>query len=210
MACGAPRGPEQRLSVALALTAHQGIASHLSAAWLLGLRDRAPSIHHLTTPLTSRYLPDGGGVHRTRHVPAFIIVRGFPCTDATRTLIDVAPLVPMASLVDMVDRALALQLTAVARIERALSATDRNRPGAGRLRRHLADRGLTGGPAPSVLESRATRLFHRAGLPEPVVQCEVSPDGRTYRLDYAYTDVAAGHRGQGVPLALLARAALQG
>jgi hypothetical protein len=49
----------------------------------------------------------------------------------------------------------------------------------------LRQRGVTGSPNPSVLESRAARLFRRYQLPRPRAEVSWGPD-RRYRLDFAY------------------------
>jgi very-short-patch-repair endonuclease len=56
------------------------------------------------------------------------------------------------------------------------------------LQRRLAARGLTGGPHPSVLESKMARLLRAAGLPTPRAEVRWGPAER-YRLDFAYSNL---------------------
>jgi very-short-patch-repair endonuclease len=200
VAAVSPASPERDLVAALAATSlvvrgGQGVrrrstasphASHASAAWLLGLSDHPPATVHVTVPHPEQHCLDGQVVvHRSIRPGPVIRVRGIPCTDATRTLIDVAPSSTAEQLDDMIDRALSRQLTALPRLLNTLRGDLAGARGAGALRRRLKDRGFTGGPPPSVLEARARRLLRRAGWTNFRVQLQVDSGGRRFRLDFA-------------------------
>ncbi|MDE3205596.1 MAG: DUF559 domain-containing protein [Acidobacteriota bacterium] len=169
---------------ALRRRGHEAVASHHSAAWLQGLLDHEPDSVHITA---STFRPlDGVEVHRSRHSPTpTATFAGVLCTSTARTLLDLAVAGSPATLTGAVNRALAQRLVRVGDLSREVaSPANRGRPGTDRLRRHLAERGLTG-PAPSVLESSMARVFERYNLPKPRPEVVAGPDGR-YRIDYAY------------------------
>jgi very-short-patch-repair endonuclease len=182
----APRSPAQDLTAAL-VTVPGAVASHLSAAWLLGLVGDPPRCPQLTVVGRNRARPTGVVVHRTSTAPPSLQIAGFACTTATRTLVDLAAVTRTEVLTAALDQALLRHLTSIPRLERALRTTDRGRRGSRALREQLEARGMTAAPEPSVLESHMDRLLHRSGLPAPVPQYQTA-EGR-YRLDYAWPDV---------------------
>jgi hypothetical protein len=128
---------------------------------------------------------------------------GVSLTDPIRTLVDLAAgRTPMAAVID---RALALQLTTVARLEQA-TRVDRDVLLGGRaaLRRHLVERGYWGAPNPSVLESRMARLFEHMRAEEgvPCPKAEVAwvvdqPHRVTEAVTTIYRRLAAGPEANG-------------
>lgn len=178
---------DHRLAVRAALAALRvegAAASHVSAAWLQGLVDRPPDCPQITAGVEHRRLA-GVVVHRTTaerplERRAF---QGIACTTPARTLVDLAAMVPPERLADAVDRALHKGLVRIRDLEAEVGKGGRR--GSEQLRRCLARHGYTGGPAPSVLESRMARLLTRFGLPAAQPQCIAGPEGE-YRLDYAY------------------------
>lgn len=161
------------------------VASHGSAAWLQGLVDQRPSSVHITVAARHALRLEGVVVHRSS-VPQIRrqAFHGVPCTPPARTLVDLAGAVTPVALVEAVDRALSRRLV---RVEDLVAETRsaKGRRGSLRLRDCLNERGITGAPAPSVLESRMARLFVRYGLPPARAEYIAGPDGE-YRLDYAY------------------------
>ncbi len=187
------------LVAALAAVGPDSQASHLSAAWLLGIQRAAPSAPWVLAPPGRQRRPTGVKVFRSAVATAPVHRHGLPCTSAARTLIDCATVVPAADLADLVDRALAVRAVDIPTILRALDPNHDPSRRAGRraLRAVLAGRGHLGGPAPSVLESRMARLLNQLGIPQPqaevreTVQPRVSSDpylAKEYRLDFAWPD----------------------
>lgn len=187
VATSAAGGPRTELRVALALAGTDAVASHRSAAWLWGLVDQPPARAHVTVPRSRRIHIDDIVCHRTTRVPERRHHTGIPVTDPIRTLIDVAA--TGTAMTPLVDRALALGLVTVPRLERATrpQADDLAR-GRASLRAELLKRGHWGAPHPSVLESHMVRLFGSLrgsdGLPLP--EAEVAWEGGRYRLDFAW------------------------
>lgn len=160
-------------------------ASHRSAAWLLGLVDRPPPRVHVTASIPHSRRLAGVTVHRTTAATPAVMASGVRCSAARRTLVDLAADATAAEIGAALDRALAAGLVRVTDL-RAVAAAG-GRRGAARVRRSIDSRGIAGGPAPSVLESRMARLLTGAGLPRPAAELVAGPDGE-YRLDYAYQD----------------------
>jgi very-short-patch-repair endonuclease len=184
---GIAHSPHRLLRVALAATGTGAAASHRSAAWLWGLTDRPPATASVSVSEDRHPVVPGIDLHRSRLPLAVTARRGLPCTGVARTLTDCATVLPPGGLADLVDRALASRVITVRELDDA--TTDggglSKLPGRRALRHCLADRGLVGGPTPSVLESRMARLFRRHQLPVPRAEV-VWGDQRQYRLDFAY------------------------
>ena len=186
----APRSAWQALRAACLFCA--GVASHTSAAWVWGLLRELPAPVEISVTRGMRRLSQAIDfvVHRSRDLDLADTMtwNGIPVTKPLRTLVDLAATGTPEQLSDTVDTALAKRLVTVAGLEAEIARLARQgRPGVGRLRRHLVDRGYSGAPPPSVLEARARRLVRRLGLPmEPEVAA--GDDGR-YRLDLAAQDI---------------------
>jgi predicted transcriptional regulator of viral defense system len=163
------------------------VASHASAAWIQGLIDTPPAKVHVTAGSRHRHL-HGVVVHRAMKAqdsPASRSFGGVACTTPARTLVDLAASATPAELADAVDRALSRRLVLVRDVVAETATRKGARRGAGRLRWSLAQRGFTNVPAPSVLESRMSRVFVRFNVPPATPEHIAGPAGE-YRIDYAY------------------------
>jgi hypothetical protein len=182
----AVRAPIQAV-VAACAAAPGAVASDATAVWLWGMADRPPEKVHLTTRLARRPTLRGVILHRRDDLDSSRTVwrRGAPCTDPLRTLADVGSCLPRDQVVRAIDQSLAKGLVTVAGLEAEVDRVGRRgRRGPAILRAALIDRGFIGSPAPSVLESRALRLFRSAQL--PIGHCEhVAGAQGEYRLDFA-------------------------
>lgn len=155
-------------------------------SWLWGISGRIAPAPAITVAMGRRPRLSGVEVHRTR--VGFDIVKrdGIACTGLVRTLVDCAAILSADDLADLVDRALANRVVTLSGLDRGIeSRSVTGLPGRGALRRCLLDRGMLGGPAPSVLESRMARLFRRHRLPTPCAEVTWG-DRRQYRLDFAF------------------------
>ena len=173
---------------AIAAAAPTAAASHWTAAWLQGITSSRPPVMHLT--VVSRHSLKLVGVRTHLATPPLpsLPFRGVPCTLPARTLVDIATTATSAELADAIDRARSGQIVRLKDLE---AETRSKRRGAGALRRELERLGHSGGPSPSVLESRMARLFRTYGLPEPRAERISGPDGR-FRIDYTYDDQRLG------------------
>lgn len=182
---GAPATPERALLAACLAT--RGRASHESAAWLWALVARSPRRPTVTVARDRSRPQQGMVIHRARDLPRgpAPLVRGIPCTDVVRTLVDLATEVPGAQLDDAVDRALARRLVTIPQL---MAVAGRR---AAAMRRALVRRGHIGAPSPSVLESRTLRLLHRGGIVPRHVELTVDASSGRYRLDVVLAGLLA-------------------
>jgi len=190
-ATSAPRTDRQLLRAACLAAGDGATASHESAAWLLGLLERAPGCPEIT--VTSAWAPRLQRVRVHRSIDLDRSCRtlrsGIPTTTPVRTLVDLGSDVPAATLTEVLDRGLALRLVTVDALVAELNRLSRRgRPGPRQLRELIGDRGLIGAPSPSVLESRMLRLIVEHKLPVPAVEVIVGPEGN-YRFDFAYVAI---------------------
>ena len=184
---GAPAGAAADLRAAVLAGGPRALASHLSAAWLWGLADR-PGRPTVSIPHSRVRSVDGVRILRSR-LPARAVVRhGIPCTEPVRTILDCAGELTPAEIDDLMDAALARRVVRTRDLVKAVEQEDapfRGHPGRVALSTRLAMRGVTGAPAPSVLESRMARVLATERLPAPTAELVWGPQ-RRYRLDYAY------------------------
>lgn len=191
---GAPRTWEQRLMAATLAAGPGAVASHRSAAALLGIPGFSQVGRlELTTPRDRRRRRTDTTVHRALVLPATHIgvVKGVPCTRPARTLVDLAGVVPAGRTERAVDNCLASGLVTVRALHVMTSElARRGRPGIAIMRRLVDERG-EGYVAPaSELEARFLALLRSADLREPVRQLDVGDDaGWAGRVDSAYADL---------------------
>lgn len=185
----APSTWEQRVLAACLAAGPDALASHRTAARLLGLVERSGRIELLTDGYRRLRLP-GVFAHRTIHLAPEdrTIVRGIPVTSLNRTLIDLSPRQPTETLGRWLDLAMLrgqVDLSALAR--RTTELTMPGRPTPGSLMAALALRSPNHDPGRSVLEARIIAALAHRGLPTPVRQHPViRPDGRQAYIDLAY------------------------
>ena len=165
------------------------VASGRCAAALLDLPGFHPGRVEVTSPHHVRNVPF---VAHLLNVPSDEQTRVGPitCTNAARTLLDLAGQVRQQQLEDALDDALRRKLTSLPRLKRMINQLDgRGRRGIARLREAIDDRD-DGRPIPeSVLESRMWRPLRRLGVPAPQRQYPITCDGRKYRIDFAFPHV---------------------
>ncbi len=176
---------EQALLAACLAAGRGAAASHMSAAWLLGLWDGTPSRPEITVryPLDPRLC--GVTVRRSRYFePRKTISRsGIRTTNGLTVLTDLAGTISSGKFTSILDRAISSGAVSVAAIdEHMLRMRGPGRAGFSQLQDLILTRGLAGGPAPSVLEAESLRLFKRWGVPVIGREVVVGADGR-YRID---------------------------
>ncbi|MCZ7535029.1 MAG: DUF559 domain-containing protein [Acidimicrobiia bacterium] len=180
----------RQLAMAAALWAGARAAvSHLTAARLLRLEGVAADSVHVTVEGRRRIVDDRLTVHRTLALPRMdrCHADGIPVTAAARTIIDSAALLDGEALEVAFESARRMGLVTVAHIARRLDDLGaRGRPGAARLRA-LIDAHAGQSPLEYRLEVKTARLLRASRLPNPAPQHRVEvPDGRRYRLDFAW------------------------
>lgn len=202
----APGAPQTlAMATAAAVLASGGRASHAAASRLLRLDAPLPIVPITVTvdadrghPRLSRVTVDDGlraffGVRihrgRSRDEP-FVDVDGIRCTDAARTLIDLAPALDVDQLADAFDRARDLGLVSIEALARRFALVGgRGRPGTPKLRSVLEQ--APPRPLQSQLERLAGRLLDGSTLPAAVRQLTLTDVPGRYRLDFAWPDLLA-------------------
>jgi very-short-patch-repair endonuclease len=174
-----------------------GTASHRSAAALLGLIDWLPKPEVTVARMEGYRGP--GRIHRHPDIePRDIeLVQGIPCTNATRTLIDIGAV--RRDLVEplfhsVLHRRLAEYDDIVARF---YQVARKGRNGVGPLRAVLAEYDPAMAPGESTLEVRLLEIIRQHGIKPPVRQHRVTVGGRPYRIDLAYPDEKLAIEGDG-------------
>jgi hypothetical protein len=183
-----PRTADGDLIAAL-LTAPNAVASHRSAAALLGMDVVAPARPEITVANERRRRLVGVDVHRTRTLARIDVTttNGVPHTKTGRTLLDLAAVLSSVDLEAAVDSALRDGLESPAHLARRLVANGvQGRTGARTLVDIVADRSARGVPG-SRAELRLERRLVAAGVPDPVRQYELRTDRRAViRFDWAW------------------------
>ena len=143
-------------------------------------------------------------VHSTFVLPRIdrVTVGGYPCTSATRTIIDLARLrVPRLQLEAAIDSAVRTgRSSPVVLVDRLGALRGPGRWGARLLDELLVD---TGGH--TMLERRFLQVVRRAGLPWPRTQVIHRCDGQTFaRVDFLFDDLGivievSGRKGHSSP-----------
>lgn len=182
----------QRLQIGLLALGGEGWVSHESAAALLNFDRCLAGALHFTVGRDVRRrirrLPPWMVVHTTARLgPADLVtVRGFRCTSATRTILDLATLgIPTVRLEASIDTAIRNGHSALVVLEQRL-ATLR---GSGRAGVRTVDRLLPDTGVETMLERRFLRLIRRHRLPRPTTQHVVRNKRRhVARVDFVYDD----------------------
>ncbi len=175
---------------AVCLSSPRAVASHRAAANLWRLDGIEDDLVEVTVPhgVSLRR----GAVHRSGDLADFEVVEReeIPCTDPTRTLIDLGAVVGDDVVERALESALRRRLTRLPRLEwRLKQLAQHGRAGPPSLRRVLDCRPSNAPPTESDLETRFLQVLRAAGVREPVRQHRVKlPDGGTARLDFAYPD----------------------
>src|SRR4051794_30040297 len=187
-----PVTAEQEVLAAILAGGEHAVASHRTAAWLWKLLAAPYEIPEISVARrTSGRLRSVLAHHPTDLVGRQIVLRnGIWVTDPMRTALDVAGVVPLHVAHLVVDRGIGNRLFTVEGLVAVLDRSGRRgRPGSGRLRQVLAERGVSAkGRPPSVLESRMALLLRRLGIADPVAEYVPFP-GAPYRFDFAWPEI---------------------
>ncbi|CAN5759739.1 hypothetical protein BH24ACT5_BH24ACT5_11850 [soil metagenome] len=183
---GSPETWEQSLQVGLLALGPASWVSHAAAAALHNLDRFGPGALDFTVPRARRGPFDSGRVHTTAMVGHLDVVtaRGFRCSSATRTIIDLAGVdTSELRLSAAIDSAVRLGLTAPAILLKRLDALRSQ----GRHGTRTLDRLLIDGGVESMLERKCLAILRRHALPRPTTQARIerSP-GMWARVDFLF------------------------
>jgi hypothetical protein len=180
-----PVTPVVLLRAALASTSSSAVASHGSAAMLLGLDDVPVGTPEIMISGHQRNLPKRNRVrvHTSRELPAQdqTHVRGIPCTTGSRTLIDLCPRFSDAVNIQRADQAICAGVAARHTLHERATALSNGRRGV----RTLAE--ITAAEAAGTFWSALERAFganvRSYGLPVPEYNAPIDIAGRRYYTD---------------------------
>jgi hypothetical protein len=195
---GSPPLARQRALAACLWLGDGAAVSHVTAARLLRLDGIPKQVQlHVSMPLERRrssLRPRSFLLHRARRFEATdrSVVDGIPCTSAARTLLDIAGIVPDATLEIAFESARRLGLTSVSQLlARYGEVGGRGRKGSAKVRRLLERQRVGDRPLDSPLEVKLWRLLQRSGLVLPDRQVPLaSRSGEQYRVDFLWRELA--------------------
>lgn len=180
---------DEQAVLAVLLWAGEGaVASHRSAAQLLGVDLGKGAIEVTTPPGISRKLP-GVIFHRSNAMEEadLRLLRGIPVTAGARTIIDLASTLDEEALAIAVEEAWRKEIAAPDWVARRLKELGLQGRQTGALSEILADCRARKTPLESALEVRFWRLLKRAQLPLPNPAYEFRDDfGQPFHVDFAY------------------------
>jgi hypothetical protein len=170
------------------------VVSHRSAAWLLGIGEVAPVVIDLIPAEQAGRKIDGIKAHRVPF-PApheLVLVEGIPCTNASRTLVDLAGTYGEAKLRELVETAAQRKQLDLGAID-AILANGPKRRGSPCLRRIVDDWRPVAETARyatvrSLFEAKLLPLIAKAGLPLPRPNAPVRTAERTMEVDLLWPD----------------------
>jgi hypothetical protein len=166
------------------------VVSHRASAAQLQFPDFAKDIVEVTMPRVRRRARPADSIVHHADVPGMDTFRQGPLrfTNAARTIIDLAAVVPQDLVELALDDALNRNMLSLRWINRRLTALS-PRPGVTMLRALLKDRDDGQATPRSVMERKFLRIFREAGLPEPVRQYPIYDDeGLIGVADFAYPE----------------------
>ena len=179
---------EQSIMAACVWGGHGTVASHRAAARLLGLGLEQAPVEVIAPTSTRSRKPMV--IHRTDCLPRIDVtsVRCIPVTTASRTLVDLGAVAPLATVERALEAALREGLTSLPYLADRLDQLGKpGRRGVGKLRRALRERDPRLAPTESELESLLWQVMCREGLPLPERQfCIYDATGLIGRVDFCY------------------------
>lgn len=180
--------PPARIAAALLSVGPDLVATRETAALLHGFGVLVnPTIQLAGSPATTSRAQPGILLHAATLTPDDVTVcQDVPCTNAARTAIDLARIVPRIDALAVLDAALAAGACTPDQLAGQLVAQARMR-GVVQARQVLA---LADRLAESPMESRLRLRFADGGLPLPMLQHWVC--GGCYRLDLAWPEFRVG------------------
>ena len=163
-------GPRGRWMAAVLACGPGAVLSHASAAALWELRPSAARLVDVTVPSRGGRKRPGLRIHRSRALQPDEIAthHGIPTTTPSRTLLELAAILPRRPLERALDQAEIRQLTDYPALD-ALARAHRGHHGATKLIQALQEHHAGTTLTKSELEERFLSLCRRHGLPKPRV-----------------------------------------
>jgi Transcriptional regulator, AbiEi antitoxin len=187
-AVGRPDLPIEGRWMAAVLACGRGAAlSHRTAAAAHGLLTSAQTRIDVTVTRRVGLSRRGICVHRPTSLSAADLAsaRGIPCTSISRTLLDLASVLPRPALERACDQAELLRLLDMAAMDELLARSS-GRRGVRVLRAVLAAGELGKNIPRSELETRFLALCRAAGVPAPAVNTWITVAGEEMQVDFVW------------------------
>ena len=187
-----PESWRQRLWAAYLWAGEGAAVSHQAAGALWELDGCAPGAVTLITDRAVKTTIETIQIYRVAEIPSHHLTRrsGLRLTTPTRTIIDLAGVVPGEDLEAALDCALRRGSTSLMRLDGELArSSGRGQRGRSALTRLLRERSADYSPTHSVLETRFRQLLKRNGLPLPAQQHTIRRQrGGFARVDFIYPE----------------------
>ena len=182
-------GPHGRMAAAVLACGEGTVVSHGTAASLLDLWEREPTLVHVISPGEAGRRIEGIRWHRAPPVRTDERTAryGVPCTSVARTLVDLAGGLGRASLSRLVEAAAVQRHLDVEDVERVLAR--RRRRGAPVLRQIVKPWRATAACPPllrSTLEARLLRELIERGFPRPKANVGLNVQGTRLEVDFLW------------------------
>jgi hypothetical protein len=189
---GTRRTHHQMVMAAVLAAGPGAVASHRTAAWLLGFPGFPARGIEVCRPKTKSHRGAIGYVHRSGHLPSdhVTVIDGIPCTTPARTLFDLAGCVHPRRCARALDNALSSKAVTFPSVVAVLIELGRRGRSGTRLVRDLVgQRGpLYVAPA-SELEARLLDVLAERGFPTPAPQVDLGSDAEWIgRVDFCFRD----------------------
>jgi hypothetical protein len=173
---------EGRWLAAVLACGANAVLSHRSAAQLWGMLPRSRSVPEATRPTAARRRSQLT-VHRGSLPGDEVdVVDGIPTTSATRTLLDLAPMLSRGRLETAFNEIEVRRLTSRRSLPELLERYPR-RQGSAALRLLLSERSAGAGVTRNEFEERFAVLLDSVGLPRPHLNADLAVRGRFYEVD---------------------------
>ena len=180
---GSPATREQKLMAAILWAGDGAVVSHRSSGWVWGLEGEFEDVIEIICPKDKR-APSGVIVHKRKLASSeWTHFGALPITTVTRTLFDLASVIPIEDLLIARDDALRRRLTSWRQLHAQLDKTGQGQAGAKVFR--VALTGDNMGESP--LERRFLAMARKFRLPSLELQYPVKlKSGITIFIDFAF------------------------
>jgi very-short-patch-repair endonuclease len=185
---GSPTSWRQMLLAACLAWGPKALISHRCAAAMWKFPGFEPTkMVEITVPRRRHRDHTDNVVHWMNVLPAdATILDAIPVTTPSRTLFDIASVMPQEIVEEALDDAMRRKLTSIRRLHWYIDAR-RGKSGIRVIRTLLEMRGNTSTAPESVLETRVLRALRAAGLPKPALQYPIHDDHRLVAVvDFAF------------------------
>jgi very-short-patch-repair endonuclease len=184
-----PISERGRIQAAVLASGREAVASHRSAAFLMGIGERSPRVVDVIAPRQGGRRIDGIRFHDVAYPGRDELVHayGIVCTNVARTAVDLAGVYGEDGLREAFERAAAAKVLNLAAIEAVLAGGGRRR-GAPALRRVIEDWRPVAETAQhatvrSLFEAKLLPLIAKSELPMPKINAPVRTAERVLEVD---------------------------